>query len=103
MLNGSRRLWRAAGPVRFVARRLNTSSIRPRRASRPGLLAPPGLGPPFNTSLLEIRANAEADVDIEVQRRKDPQSGRDFEIDLKPLRPAECQVQSDRHARKKRR
>ena len=26
MLNGSRRLWRAAGPVRFVTRRLNTSS-----------------------------------------------------------------------------
>src|SRR5882724_12384784 len=47
--------WRAAGPVRFVARRLNTSSIRPPRASRPGLLAPPGLGPPFNTSLLVHR------------------------------------------------
>jgi hypothetical protein len=60
-------LWRAAGPVRFVTRRLNTSGIRPRdlpptlppprssrprRASRPGLLAPQGLGPPFNTSLL---------------------------------------------------
>ena len=53
MLTGSRRLWRAAGPDRFVARRLNTSSIRPPRASRPGLLAPPGLGPPFNTSLLD--------------------------------------------------
>ena len=53
MLNGSGRLWRGAGPVRFVARRLNTSIIRPLRASRPGLLAPPGLGPPFDTSLLE--------------------------------------------------
>src|SRR5664279_1747299 len=58
VLNGSRRLWRAAGPVRFVARRLNTSSIRPPRASRPGLLAPPGLGPPFNTSLLEDRVGS---------------------------------------------
>ncbi len=35
--------WRAAGPARFVARRLNTSSIRPPRASRPGLLASPEL------------------------------------------------------------
>jgi len=38
VLNRSRRL-AGCGPARFVARRLNTSSIRSPRASRPGFLA----------------------------------------------------------------